>query len=87
MLEGNSCLISRSLPSSCEPEAEWAYLAHDVLNGKRPAPEDAEEHPGCCIWELWSYDIEKDEMELTLTSFLPEGYTKAYSDISLRKEI
>ncbi|KAG8073640.1 hypothetical protein GUJ93_ZPchr0006g42262 [Zizania palustris] len=42
MLEGNSCLISRSLPNSCEAESEWAYLAHEVLNGKRPAPEDAE---------------------------------------------
>lgn len=42
MLEGNSCLISRSLPSSCEPESQWAYLSHEVLNGKRPAPEDAE---------------------------------------------
>ena len=42
MLEGKSYLVSRSLPSSCEPETEWAYLAHEVLSGKRPAPEDVE---------------------------------------------
>ncbi|CAM0147491.1 unnamed protein product [Urochloa decumbens] len=42
MLEGKSYLVSRSLPSSCEAETEWAYLAHEVLSGKRPAPEDVE---------------------------------------------
>ncbi|KAL6660190.1 hypothetical protein ACP70R_002312 [Stipagrostis hirtigluma subsp. patula] len=42
MLEGKTCLVSRSLPSSCEAETEWAYLAHEVLIGKRPAPEDVD---------------------------------------------
>ncbi|KAG2554425.1 hypothetical protein PVAP13_9KG610500 [Panicum virgatum] len=46
MLEGQSYLVSRSLPSSCEPETEWAYLADQVLSGKRPAPEDVEEADG-----------------------------------------
>ncbi|KAI4992739.1 hypothetical protein ZWY2020_007052 [Hordeum vulgare] len=43
MLEGKSCLVSRSLPSYCEPESEWAFLAREVSvisGGKRPAPED-----------------------------------------------
>lgn len=43
MLEGQSCLVSRSLPAACcDPDSDWAYLAHEVsvLGGKRPAPED-----------------------------------------------
>jgi hypothetical protein len=42
MLEGKSYLVSRSLLSSCETETQWAYLAHDVLGGERPTPEDVE---------------------------------------------
>jgi hypothetical protein len=42
LLEGKTCLVSRSLPSSCEQESEWAYLPDEVLRGKRPAPEDME---------------------------------------------
>lgn len=65
-------LDNRKYPGST---GSWVFFrgntAYLLTSGY--APEDAEEHPGCCIWELWSYDIEKDEMELTLTSFLPEG--------------
>lgn len=37
MLEGKSCLVSRSLPSYCDPDSDWAFL---LSGSKRPAPED-----------------------------------------------
>ena len=37
MLEGKSYLVPRSLLSSCKTETQWAYLAHEVLGGKRLA--------------------------------------------------
>ncbi|XP_073003896.1 F-box/kelch-repeat protein At1g74510-like [Typha latifolia] len=39
MLEGRSCLISRSLPSSCEQESKWVYMTYHLLeitSNKRP---------------------------------------------------
>nr|XP_010937074.1 F-box/kelch-repeat protein SKIP11 [Elaeis guineensis] len=39
MLEGQSCLISRMLPSSCEQESKWLYMTYQLLeitNNKRP---------------------------------------------------
>ncbi|KAK8941835.1 F-box/kelch-repeat protein SKIP11 [Platanthera guangdongensis] len=31
MLEGQSCLISRALPRSCEQESKWAYMTRHLL--------------------------------------------------------
>ncbi|XP_042374104.1 F-box/kelch-repeat protein SKIP11-like isoform X1 [Zingiber officinale] len=39
MLENESCLISRALPSSCEEESKWAYMTFNLLEittNKRP---------------------------------------------------
>ncbi|CAA6665151.1 unnamed protein product [Spirodela intermedia] len=49
MLEGQPCLISRPLPSSCEQESKWVYMRYHLLEissgkGKRPSPEKEEEH-------------------------------------------
>ncbi|XP_078444551.1 F-box/kelch-repeat protein SKIP11-like [Wolffia australiana] len=47
MLEGQPCLISRALPSSCEQESKWIYMHYHLLEissggkGKRPAADDA----------------------------------------------
>ncbi|XP_072977952.1 F-box/kelch-repeat protein At1g74510-like [Typha angustifolia] len=49
MLEGQSCLISRALPSSCEQESKWAYMACQILessSSKRPLEELEEEDLG-----------------------------------------
>ncbi|KAF9625990.1 hypothetical protein IFM89_028376 [Coptis chinensis] len=46
MLEGQSCLISRALPSSCEQESKWVYMTYhllEVTNGKRRLEEESEE--------------------------------------------
>lgn len=46
MLEGQSCFISRALPSSCEQESKWVYMTYQLLevtNGKRRLEEEAEE--------------------------------------------
>lgn len=45
MLEGQPCLISRALPSSCEQESKWVYMRYHLLEissgkGKRPSPEE-----------------------------------------------
>ena len=45
-----------------------AYLLIDYR-----APQNAEEYPGCRIWELWTYDIEKDEMKLASTDHTLDG--------------
>uniref|UniRef100_A0A1D1YS73 F-box/kelch-repeat protein SKIP11 n=1 Tax=Anthurium amnicola TaxID=1678845 RepID=A0A1D1YS73_9ARAE len=43
MLEGQPCLISRALPSSCEQDSKWVYMHYHLLeisnNGKRPLDE------------------------------------------------
>ncbi|XP_072989518.1 F-box/kelch-repeat protein SKIP11-like [Typha latifolia] len=42
MLEGQSILVSRALPSSCEEESKWAYMARQILessNRKGPVEE------------------------------------------------
>ncbi|MQL85300.1 hypothetical protein Taro_017827 [Colocasia esculenta] len=43
MLEGQPCLISRALPSSCEQESKWVYMQYHLLEisskGKRPLDE------------------------------------------------
>ncbi|MCL7025125.1 hypothetical protein MKW94_008426 [Papaver nudicaule] len=47
MLEGQSCLISRALPSSCEQETKWVYMTYLVSNGgKRRVEEDEGEEVG-----------------------------------------
>ncbi|KAF5204128.1 F-box/kelch-repeat protein SKIP11 [Thalictrum thalictroides] len=49
MLEGQSCLISRALPNSCEQESKWVYMTYhliEVTNGKRRLEEEAEEELG-----------------------------------------
>jgi len=49
MLEGQSCLISRSLPSSCEQESRLAYMTYHLLEitrSKRPSGVLAIEHDG-----------------------------------------
>ncbi|OVA13331.1 Kelch repeat type 1 [Macleaya cordata] len=45
MLEGQSCLISRALPSSCEQETKWVYMTYliEVTNGKRRLEDEEEE--------------------------------------------
>ncbi|XP_008797133.2 F-box/kelch-repeat protein At1g74510-like [Phoenix dactylifera] len=46
MLEGQSCLISRALPSSCEQESKWIYMTHHLLESsscKRPPSEESED--------------------------------------------
>ncbi|XP_043724462.1 F-box/kelch-repeat protein SKIP11-like [Telopea speciosissima] len=46
MLEGQSYLISRALPSSCEQESKWAYMTYhliEVSNGKRHLEDEGEE--------------------------------------------
>ncbi|KAJ6791737.1 F-box/kelch-repeat protein SKIP11-like [Iris pallida] len=44
MLEGQSCLISRALPSACEQESKWMYMTCNLLErtSKRPLPPDLE---------------------------------------------
>ncbi|XP_042514980.1 F-box/kelch-repeat protein SKIP11-like [Macadamia integrifolia] len=49
MLEGQSYLISRALPSSCEQESKWAYMTYhliEVSNGKRHLEDEGEEALG-----------------------------------------
>ncbi|RZC79845.1 hypothetical protein C5167_042420 [Papaver somniferum] len=48
MLEGQSCLISRPLPSSCEQETKWVYMTYliEVSNGKRAFEDEGEEESG-----------------------------------------
>ncbi|VAI60756.1 unnamed protein product [Triticum turgidum subsp. durum] len=52
MLEGQSCLISRSLPSSCEQESRLAYMTYHLLEitrTKRPSGVLAIEHDGIAV--------------------------------------
>lgn len=44
MLEGQSCLISRALPSACEQESKWMYMTCNLVErtSKRPLPLDLE---------------------------------------------
>lgn len=44
MLEGQSCLISRALPSGCEHETKWMYMTYNLLErtSKRPLSLDLE---------------------------------------------
>ncbi|ONK65217.1 uncharacterized protein A4U43_C07F34880 [Asparagus officinalis] len=35
MLEGNSCLVSRTLPSGCEQELKWVYMTLELLNNNK----------------------------------------------------
>ncbi|KAI3981456.1 hypothetical protein MKX01_007383 [Papaver californicum] len=48
MLEGQSCLISRALPSSCKQETNWVYMTYliEVTNGKRRFEDGGEEEIG-----------------------------------------
>ncbi|KAJ4961883.1 hypothetical protein NE237_021793 [Protea cynaroides] len=49
MFEGQSCLISRTLPSSCEQESKWAYMTYrliEVSNGKRHLDDEGKEALG-----------------------------------------
>jgi len=44
MLESQSCLISRALPSACEEESKWVYMTFELLNNnKHNKPEEFEE--------------------------------------------
>jgi len=46
MLEGQSCLVSRSLQSSCEQESKWVYMSYNFIepsNSKRHSGERNEE--------------------------------------------
>uniref|UniRef100_A0A1D1YNP0 F-box/kelch-repeat protein SKIP11 n=1 Tax=Anthurium amnicola TaxID=1678845 RepID=A0A1D1YNP0_9ARAE len=38
MLEGQPCLISRALPSSCEQESKWAYMQYHLLEMTNKSP-------------------------------------------------
>ncbi|KAL6633546.1 hypothetical protein ACP70R_026217 [Stipagrostis hirtigluma subsp. patula] len=52
MLEGQSCLISRSLPSSCEQESRLAYMTCHLLEisrSKRPSGTLSIEHDGIAV--------------------------------------
>eukprot|EP00268_Persea_americana_P032500 TRINITY_DN3199_c0_g1_i1.p1 TRINITY_DN3199_c0_g1~~TRINITY_DN3199_c0_g1_i1.p1 ORF type:complete len:445 (+),score=78.19 TRINITY_DN3199_c0_g1_i1:513-1847(+) len=44
MLEGGqSCMVPRSLPSSCEQESKWVYMNYNLIDpskGKRPSEEE-----------------------------------------------
>ncbi|XP_010242420.1 PREDICTED: F-box/kelch-repeat protein At1g74510-like [Nelumbo nucifera] len=49
MLEGQSCLISRALPSSCEQESKWVYMTYRLIemsNGKRRLEDDGDDEHG-----------------------------------------
>ncbi|KAF8399448.1 hypothetical protein HHK36_015313 [Tetracentron sinense] len=49
MLEGQSYRISRALPSSCEEESKWAYMAYcliEVTTGKQPLEDKGIEEDG-----------------------------------------
>ncbi|XP_074309735.1 F-box/kelch-repeat protein SKIP11 [Silene latifolia] len=78
MLEGRSSLISRALPSSCEQETKWTYMAYRVevenSNGKRQLELNLEEEEGfrkasrgCDREEILSRD-EFDRLSLTLAT-------------------
>ncbi|KAJ6840005.1 F-box/kelch-repeat protein SKIP11-like [Iris pallida] len=38
MLEGQPCMISRPIPSSCEQESKWVYMNFEVLDFDKPLP-------------------------------------------------
>lgn len=51
MLEGQSCLVSRALRSSCEQETKWAYMSYHQLidvssKGKRRLDDETKEEGG-----------------------------------------
>ncbi|KAJ4972981.1 hypothetical protein NE237_006155 [Protea cynaroides] len=64
MLEGESCLISRALPSSCEQESKFAYMTYrliEVSNGKRHLEDEGEEEQGQRKLFKSSYAPQKEE--------------------------
>ena len=55
MLEGQSCLISRSLPSSCDQESRLAYMTFHLLEitrSKRPPANLSIEHDVAAVAAL-----------------------------------
>ncbi|XP_073010478.1 F-box/kelch-repeat protein At1g74510-like [Typha latifolia] len=53
MLEGQSCLISRAIPSSCEQESKWVYMTYRLLkitsNKRTPCVELEEQDEGSAV--------------------------------------
>lgn len=90
MLEGQSCLISRALPSSCEQESKWAYITFRLLEiskGKRSLCEESGEvtQGGDSVKRTRRLPEVSDcpgsqEMELPVNESNQEGVTGEYSD-------
>ncbi|XP_010256949.1 PREDICTED: F-box/kelch-repeat protein At1g74510-like [Nelumbo nucifera] len=69
MLEGQSCLVSRALPGTCEQDSKWVYMTYrliEVSKGKRRLEDDGREEPVERKSSKRIDALEKEEMTQTL---------------------